>query len=182
MTIGTGSQDGERGVSVLKRVRRPKITRNSWKSACVKEKEKRCQRREIEVMRLILCFLCFQRTAVSFGYRTVAFFFSFRPLLCRAALLPRAVPASFSIFFSRHNEAFMSWTSALVPLFSSRSSRPYVKCCRTLAGLSTLYGWKLSFVLFLMLDINMKKLFIECILYIHTRYFRSKTAKIKRVI
>lgn len=43
MTIGAGNRGGGRGgerVSVLKRVRRPKITRNSWKSAYMKEKEK----------------------------------------------------------------------------------------------------------------------------------------------
>lgn len=61
---------GER-VSMLKRVRGPKITKNSWKSAYIKERvlkrkrerehERRGQRREIEVMRLILCFLCLQR-------------------------------------------------------------------------------------------------------------------------
>lgn len=80
MTIGTDKRGGGR--------------REGGKGECVKactatkdheefleiglyegEREGTCRRREIEVMRLILCFLCFQRTAVSFGYRTVAFFF-----------------------------------------------------------------------------------------------------------
>lgn len=77
-------------------------------------------RREIEVMRLILCFLCFQRTAVSFGYRTRAFFSRFAPSMQSRAppsSLLLLSPLSFSLFFSRHNEAFMSWTSALVLLF-----------------------------------------------------------------
>lgn len=100
---------GER-VSVLKRIRGPKITKNSWKSAYIKErarerkrrerKRERGRRREIEVMRLILCFLCFQRAAISVGYRAVAFF-SFRSLHEEANFSPALVPLSISFFFSR---------------------------------------------------------------------------------
>lgn len=70
------------------------------------------RRREIEVMRLILCFLCFQRAAVSVGYRAVIFFSRFAPFYVKPregrALGSSSSRLSLSLSSSRHNEAFMS--------------------------------------------------------------------------
>lgn len=109
---------GER-VSMLKRVRGPKITKNSWKSAYIKERVLKRKReralegpkegdRSNEVDSLFSMF-----AAISVGYRAVAFF-SFRSLHEEANFSPALVLLSFSFSFSlarshaRHNEAFMS--------------------------------------------------------------------------
>lgn len=126
----------------------------------MKEKEKGHRRREIEVMRLILCFLCFQRTAVSFGYRTRAFF-----LVSPASMQSLAPPSRCSRVSSSSLSSLSFSRGIMRPscrellrlylFFFSTVSRPYVKRCRTLDDFST-PGWKLSIAFFLMLNIHMK--------------------------
>lgn len=99
-------------------------------------------RREIEVMRLILCFLCFQRTAVSFGYRTRVFFSRFAPFYVKphsSLALFSHLLLSLSLSFSRGiMRPSCHELLRLYLFFFSRVSRPYIKRCRTLDDLSML--------------------------------------------
>lgn len=133
VTTGAGNR-GEKRVSMLKRVRGPKITRNSWKSAYMEERmrEKGASKegdRSNEVDSLFSVFSANGRESIGrlSGRR---FFSHFAPFYVELTFLPRISPSGTSLSFFLSHSIMRPSCCELLRLVSPLFLYPYVSVVR----------------------------------------------------